>query len=741
MTDVAVLGVRHHGPGSARAVGAALAELQPDLVLIEGAPELGAVASLAASPHMVPPVAGLVYAPNQPARATFYPLATFSPEWVALRWALSSGVEVRFADLAAAHQLADRGGDEEDNADADAGGEPELDDPIAALARAAGFDDPERWWEDAVEHRHHGLSAFAAVCDAMAVLREGELGGRGGLTNLRREAAMRRAVRAAIAEGRRSVAFVCGAWHAPVLRPDVFPPVRADDALLKGRPKIKVTATWVPWTNPRLAVASGYGAGVVSPGWYEHLYKAPGDVSTRWLTRTAALLRDEGLDTSSASVIDAVRLADALATMRGRPLAGLAELTEATRSVLCEGSELPLRLVAERLMVGDALGSVPPETPMVPLARDLERAQKRLRLKPTASEQLVTLDLRKPSHLERSHLLHRLGLLEVPWGDQVDPGGTRGTFKEAWRLVWRPELSVTLIDASGLGTTIEEAATTVVRQRAADAELAALVGLVEDSLLADLPPALEAVMAALGERSARQHDTRRLMTAVEPLARVTRYGNVRQVDTEALAHLLHDIVVRACIGLAAACSSLDDDAAAEMRGLLDGVQRGLALANDVELRGRWLDTLAGVADQHGVHGVLVGRAVRLLLDAGRVDRDEVGRRMSLALSRGADARAGAAWLEGFLSGDPMLLLHDEALLAIVDGWVDEVSAELFDDLLPLLRRTFSEFSGPERRMIGERIVRARAGAGRPPAADDSIDQERANRVVPLLRQILGLDDE
>ena len=58
MTDVHVLGVRHHGPGSARAVAEALDELRPDLVLVEGPPELDALTGLVADPgipnHIVP---------------------------------------------------------------------------------------------------------------------------------------------------------------------------------------------------------------------------------------------------------------------------------------------------------------------------------------------------------------------------------------------------------------------------------------------------------------------------------------------------------------------------------------------------------------------------------------------------------------------------------------------------------------------------------------------------------------
>ena len=51
---------------------------------------------------------------------------------------------------------------------------------------------------------------------------------------------------------------------------------KADQALLKGLPKVKVQSTWVPWTYRHLTRASGYGAGIVSPGWYEHLWRCRG---------------------------------------------------------------------------------------------------------------------------------------------------------------------------------------------------------------------------------------------------------------------------------------------------------------------------------------------------------------------------------------------------------------------------------------------------------------------------------
>ena len=103
---VDVLGIRHHGPGSARSVRRALDETRPGAVVIEGPPELDDLVPHASSSRLVPPVAALVYALDEPRRAAFYPLAAFSPEWVAMRWAVEHDVPVQFADLPATHSLA-----------------------------------------------------------------------------------------------------------------------------------------------------------------------------------------------------------------------------------------------------------------------------------------------------------------------------------------------------------------------------------------------------------------------------------------------------------------------------------------------------------------------------------------------------------------------------------------------------------------------------------------------------------
>ncbi|MFF0447033.1 DUF5682 family protein [Streptomyces sp. NPDC004609] len=883
MTGPLLLGVRHHGPGSARAVRAVLEEASPRVVLIEGPPEGDALLPLAADEQMRPPVALLAHAVDDPGQAAFWPLAEFSPEWVAIRWALGRGVPVRFIDLPAAFSLAlaaqdkaspaepapaaGRGegpGDpgprpapgppwEPGAAEGDAppagsaerpdgvddgpgdgaegaGGTDMRIDPIAVLAEAAGYDDPERWWEDVVEHRgqgarpgrnggrgdrragadwagppagadrdarggpdgrddrvvrgetadqgdgddrhdrddqgdrgeregrdhdvhdHGAYEPFVALGEAMAELR-GVYGHGGHERDLAREAYMRLQLRAARKEFGDDVAVVCGAWHVPALAEKTT--IAADKALIKGLPKVKAEMTWVPWTHRRLARRSGYGAGIDSPGWYGHLFRAQDRPIERWMTKVAGLLRDEDRMVSSAHVIEAVRLAETLAAMRGRPLAGLTETTDAIRAVMCDGSDVPLDLIRDRLVVGDVLGEVPDAAPAVPLQRDLGRSQRSLRLRPEALERELELDLRKENDAARSRLLHRLRLLSIGWGEPVTGRGSTGTFRETWRLRWEPELFVRVAEAGVWGTTVLSAATAKAEHQALSTTvLSEITALAEACLPAELTDALPVVMRALADRAALDTDVGHLAQALPALARSLRYGDVRSTDTAALAEVATGLAERICVGLPPACTGLDADGAEAMRRHLDAVHTAIGLLPAAEqLAGRWGAVLHRLAARDTVPGVIRGRAARLLLDDGRLEVDEAARLMSLALSPGTPPTEAAAWIEGFVggaSGGGLLLVHDERLLGLVDAWLTGVPADAFTDVLPLLRRTFSVYEPGVRRTLGELVRRGPsaapggsgpAGAGiAAPGFGPGLDEQRADAVLPVLRLLLGIDD-
>ena len=734
--EVRVFGIRHHGPGSARSVRAALEAYVPDVVLVEGPADADPLLPLVAAAGMEPPVALLAYAADDPKAAVFWPFAVFSPEWQALSWAATHGVPAHCCDLPATTLLAERSESTVDDARPQ---EQEIvkrvrRDPLAILAEAAGFDDPERWWEDLVESRRDGAGPFEAITEAMAELRAAapEQDPAEKRHEDQREAHMRTVLRTALKTHRR-VAVVCGAWHAPALTAPL-PTAAADARVLAGMPKRKVALTWAPWTHGRLAAASGYGAGVTSPGWYGHLFTTPDLPVARWLTRVAGVLREEDLPVSSAHVIEAVRLAEALAVLRGRPLAGLAEVTEATRAVLVDGDELMLDLVVRRLVVGEALGAVPDDAPAVPLAVDLRAQARKVRLKEDALEKTYELDLRKPTDLARSRLLHRLRLLGIEWGTPARAAARNlGTFRETWSLLWRPELAVDIVEASVWGTTVAAAAAAKVAD--APGSLVELTAAVEAVLLADLPDALPPLLAALDARAAADTDVAHLMEALPALVRALRYGDVRATDTSALDHVADALLVRIRAGLPAALTALDDESATVLRRRITDVHAAVALRERPESRAEWLDTLADIAGRDTVHGLVTGQLVRLLLDGGRIDAAEAGMRLSRALSVGSPPPAKAAWVEGFLEGGGLLLVHDATLLAVLDDWVGGLDPGTFTDVLPLLRRTFGSFAPPERRSLGDRLKRGPAAVA---GTAEDLDEELAAAVLPTVRILLGV---
>ncbi|WBA43205.1 DUF5682 family protein [Hymenobacter canadensis] len=778
-TDLRLFGIRHHGPGSAASLVHALDAYQPDVVLLECPADAEAALAAALHPEMVPPVALLVYNPKQHQQASFLPFAEFSPEWQAIHWCHRHGAHLRCFDLpmalrfgmpdevpdvaplhlapsepaleaefnstteapeqdveleleASSPSLPERGlGGEAPDRDS-AGEVPR--DPISYLAELDGYADGERWWELRLEQAPGHADTFAVVLDLMTALRE-ELNLPETEETLLREAFMRETMRATLRQGYQRVAVVCGAWHAPVLRPELLK--KEDKARLKGLKKVATAATWIPWTFERLSTASGYGAGVGSPAWYELLFTTPrAEVVTHWMVRAARLLRSRDLDASAAHAIEGVRLAHTLAAVRGRELPGIEELQEAAVAILGGGYPETLELVQRELVVGERLGAVPPEQPATPLQQDVQLQQKATRLKPEATARTLDLDLRKELDLSRSHLLHRLRLLDIRWGQPRRAHGKAGTFHELWELQWQPEYALNVLDAGRLGNTVLAAAAAKAAARAAEApDLEAVSQLLEEALQADLGPAIGALVARLETLSAGTRDVTHLLAALPPLVNVLRYGNVRRTETVQVATVVHHLIPRLCIGLPQACTGLDYDAARQLLPRLEGSHQAIRLLQDDAQEADWYAALAVVLRNPASSGLLAGAAGRLLFDAHQLAPDAAATALGLALAPAQPTSYATAWIEGFLSGSGLLLLHHRPLFDLLNNWLGELPEDTFREIVPLLRRAFTDFSLPERRQLLDLSRQDHQPVA--VAGEDDFDLERGLQVLPGLRALLG----
>lgn len=772
-----LLGIRHHGPGSCRNVLNYLQELQPDLILVEGPAEAEALLACVGSPQMVPPVALLAYQPDEPQHAVFYPFAEFSPEWQAMQYAVQNGIPLRFFDLPLIYSMALRkqalkASEEiteqetltENNEAIIEADEPITDhsepitesgerqtdpnetdteegltgDPFDWLARAAGFTDGEAWWETMIEHRKESEDIFQAVKEAVTALRE-ELPGHTSSRDLLREAWMRKMIRAAQKENFERIAVVCGAWHVPAL--DDMPKVKEDNELLKGLPKVKIECTWIPWTYGRLALRSGYGAGIESPGWYHYLWNHPEDDGTLWVSQVASLLRQKRMDISVAHVIETVRLAQAAAALRSLPYPSLNEYNEAVTTVMGFGNDMLLQIIREELIISNRLGSVPDGVPKVPLLVDVEKTQKSLRVPFTAEIKELILDLRKPNDLERSIFFHRLQLLGIDWTVPGKIDG-KGTFKEKWTLYHKPEQIINIIERAIWGNTVMEATQKYLQKEMVDIHhIPELTALLNRVLPADLPALVEAMTVRLDALSAASSDILEMMEAVPDLVNIVRYGNVRNLDFSKVGSMLEAMIARILAGGVLVCINIDEDAASSLLDRLVATDYALSILNREELNRMWRNFISQVRSSANAHPLLSGYATRLLNDKGEITMEEMQDTLSFYSSIGNSPADMAYWFEGFLRSSGSILLLDDRLWNLVNTWVCAQEQETFMELLPILRRTFSEFTSAERRKLGEKARHTGSAATRPLAGAEelNLNREEAAGVIPVIRQLLGLE--
>lgn len=751
-----ILGIRHHGPGSAQNVAAYLKKLKPDLILVEGPPEGDALLHWVKDKQMKPPVALLAYRSEQPQDALFYPFAVFSPEWQAIRYGLENDILVRFFDLPLSHLFAleqKEGNETPQESQNSSGAKGETNgemteseslvltpsfDPIQYLAEAAGFSDGELWWEQQFETRLNNEMVFEAVMEAMQTLRS-EIDYLHNKKEQLREATMRQNIRQAEKEKFQQVAVICGAWHAPALID--LSSAKEDENLLKKLPKVKVDSTWIPWTYNRLSYFSGYGAGILSPGWYQHLWKYPKDTGTRWLTKVARLFREKNMDVSSAHVIEAVRLAENLAALRGYARPGLAEMNEAVVSVICMGESIQLKIVEKELIVSDTIGKVPGDTPKIPLQADLELQQKTLRLKPEAEGKELELDLRQETDLKRSIFLNRLALLGIDWGKPRGSYG-KGTFKENWWLQWEPELSVKTVEMGIWGNTVQTAASNfAIDLCQKSTELQEMSYLLEKCMPAVLPEAVDAVIRKIDALAAGTGDVLQLLGSLPPLIRLNRYGDVRKTDLTLLHKVTSALLTRAAVSLPSSCSALDETAAGQLAEEIKNVNQAMGLVEEQEKKNTWLDALKKITEIPHTNALIAGLCCRSLHDARYVEEIFTERHFSQSLSVANEPMYSALWLEGFLSGSGMILLLDDKLWSLLSGWVAGLNEETFIKVLPLLRRTFSSYAPAERRQIGNKAKSGNAGlqaVKNTVSFNENFDEDKARNALKVIELILGL---
>ncbi|MEW1861407.1 DUF5682 family protein [Streptomyces sp. NPDC088194] len=742
-----LIGVRHHSPALAAAVPELLAAAAPDVLFVELPADFGNWLPHLADPDVLPPVA---LAGHGPRGLVFLPFAEFSPELAALRWARAAGVPVVAFDLPV-------GAPETDGPRRGGGGAGTLHPPARrgladALRERAGGRAEDDLWDRLVESAAPGGAPEslrrAALMVGWALRRDAATEDRLDPHDLRREAHMRRvmAERGAV----RPVALV-GAFHAPALLPGAArhapdaeagaepgggtePPAAAEPGVAAEPPAATgdVITSLVPYTFALLDERSGYPAGVRDPEWQQGVVEAAGDAErldallVATAVRICVAVRAAGHPCGPPDAREVVRHARDLATLRGRPAAGRAELLEAAQTVLAQGQLLGRgRVVAQALesvLVGTRHGRLAPGTPRSGLGPAVEALLSELRLPaPDAPDRReVRLDPhRSPLDRRRELALRRLAVCRVPYGEVVPGGGTPfGTpgasgpagspgaaapdgdtgasagigIGVRWAVGWTPATAAMLDAVAAHGTDLAQAAAGLLRQRAlaerrrGGPTAAEVLAGFEESALCGLPDAAADRLAETADVLPAAGTLPELLSAMRLLDRISAGllpGLPADWEAARVAAALAGLTaagVRALDGLAGSDDPADARALAELatRGSPPGLRVRDAL---IRLAADGTPLIKGAA-----------AATRVLLD----DLPPAAFGTALAgRAYGATGPELRADLGAFLAGALTAagpLLESGPLLAPVTELVAALPDRAFLTRLPALRHGFDALS-------------------------------------------------
>lgn len=710
-----IFGIRHLSPGGAWHLRQFLTQKNPRLVLIEGPSDLNDQIGSITRPETKPPIAILAYTKEAPVRTILYPFAEYSPEYQAICWCNEHNRECRFMDLPSDVFLALPSGRQESGA-----GEEDRMSVYELLDRQAGEDGHETFWERTMEHTydtegfHRGANLFGSS------LRELNQGNDTDWPEiLVREAFMRLQITKALEEGfaPEEIVVVTGAYHVAGLLNEAAPPMTEEE--LSSLPHAASSHTLMPYSYYRLSTRSGYGAGNKAPAYYALLWEALKREDLQftahsYLSRIAGYQREHGNPVSSAEVIEAVRLANSLAQLRGGKSPVLRDLRDAAVTCLGGGKLSAVSLAVADTEIGTAIGSLPEGVSRTSIQEDFYRQLKEWKLEKYRDivAQDLALDLRENRNvtsrksafldLYRSFFLHQLRVLGISFAKTESVKQDNATWAEHWVIRWTPEAEIELVEAALKGDTVAQAASFLMKERVEAAPNMSEIALViEDAFTCGMAPAVTYATAALQSMAVDAASMEELAATAHRLSLVIQYGSIRQLDSAPLMPILQQLFYRACLILPGAC--VCDDAAS--KGLVAAMEQlnSASLAHDFLDNQAWLDALQETALRDDLNTKLSGFAAAVLLERGSMNSEQLHLEVQRRLSKGVPAELGAGWFEGLAMKNRYALIARLSLWESLDGYLDTLDDEEFKRALVFLRRAFADFTAREKDEIAENL--------------------------------------
>ncbi|MCI0700916.1 MAG: DUF5682 family protein [Planctomycetia bacterium] len=740
--------VRHHSPSTARHVANAIRARKPKVVFVEGPFESNRLIPFITDSATAPPIA--IYssyrddnnvlglngvasaAPDIPARfAVWYPLTSYSPEYVTMKTAAAIDAEVVFIDLPH-HALVRRHAP----APAPAGPPPTRNAPppgaqnedrlltssgfYRRLAEAAGFKCWDEAWDTLFESPHttdheafrREMATFC--CAARATADDTPMYAQ---DTIQRERHFMRTIRDTLAAKKlkpEDAMVVCGGFHLFLDRADNTPPPDCPDGT--------VYTTVVPYSYFRVSEMAGYGAGNRAPQFYQTCFDlvADGRASDIAMEHAIAVLRQMrkgGDPLSTADAIAVTHHAGMLARLRGRGHATLDDIHDALITCCCKGNPneegTKLRGAMDSAGIGNRIGKVTSKLGRLPIVNDFHTQLSDLELGEVLGKEkkmAVKLDKREPLAARRSAFFHRLNYLKVPFCNMTNDGGDfSGTlFREHWQLKWDPRTEPDLIEQNLYGDTVEAAALAHLREAMAQAGTNAgrTCAQLLEAVDMDMPDLVQAAEDACGEAIDTDPSFVSQAQALMCLGRLDQYAVFRGLRRNVLEDLLTRCYDRACFALPNAAAVPEEEQQPVVNALIsvaEVVQRANSERFDRDLFAEAARNAAAQSPVPFLRGAFLG----LLCEIRELPACALAAEVSgLAQAAVEQMVTAGDLLDGMLAvSRTSLMLGADALVAAVDELLRAAEWDPFLVMLPRLRAAVERLSNAQKDSLAAVVAR------------------------------------
>ncbi|MCC9600285.1 DUF5682 family protein [Stieleria sp. JC731] len=750
--------VRHHSPSVAKHLEMAIHARKPKLIFIEGPAEANSLIPFIVDSQSKPPIAiyssyrdddnvlGLagVASPAEdipPRFSCWYPLLSYSPEYVAMLAAKKVGAEVRFMDLPH-HALLTPADQFIEHPQEPVEQEADESKPVIPkqviqredeslfvessfyqqLAKAAGYKTwAEAWdtlfesrdWKDDVEAFRLEMATFcAAVRSTTSPDRIATDG------TLPRERFMMQTIRETLKSQKlkpRDAMVVCGGFHLFLDQNDDQPP--------PVQPEGTLYSTVVPYSFFRVSELSGYAAGNRAPQFYQSMWELTkseqlDDLLAQYVVAVLNRARRSGESVSSADAISVSQHARMLAQLRGRPVPILDDIQDALVTCCCKGNPqdegTQLLKAIDFVNIGTKVGRVTAKLGRLPIVNDFYSQIDDLQLDEVMGKEkqlTVSLDKRDKQDERRSVLLHRLCFLEIPLVKQIDAPNTEfatGTlFKERWSLKWNPKVEPTLVEQNLYGDSIEAAVLAKLHEEVArdEGHAGRTCGHLRRSIEMDLPNLVAEVQVACGD--AIDSDSRfvSLTTALGHLLVIDRFATYRNLRRDELQELIVLAFDRACFSITDVCNVPEDQQPPVIDALLSLADIMLKSEGDQFSRDLFAENVRSAAEESTVP-FLRGAFLGMLTEIRSLPAQELANEISAYASAAPEQMIHAGdFLDGVMSvSRTSIMLGADSLVSSIDDLLKAADWDTFLIMIPKMRAAFERLHPAQTDTLALRVA-------------------------------------